>query len=108
MTAAQRERAYTAGHTFLNVYHALAEEAMQARKALWQITPKFHYFCHVLDQLQSSAFNPRWSHCFLDESFMGSITRIIGQTYGRGQMLRAMQRYILFLAIRWQQHRDAS
>ena len=106
MTAAQRGRAYTAGHIFLNLYHALAEEAMQAHHALWQITPKFHYYCHVLDQIRSSAFNPRWSHCFLDESFMGCITRIIGQTHGRGSMLRAMQRYILFLAIRWQHQRD--
>ena len=91
---------------YLNLYHALAEEAMQAHQALWQITPKFHYYCHVLDQIRSSAFNPRWSHCVVYESFYGLHHPNHWSDLRSGLDAPGHAQVYHFLSIRWQHHRD--
>jgi hypothetical protein len=55
---------------------ALLECAMAAVHAQVQMVPKFHFLCHIAEQV-SAAGNPRFYATHLDESFNRDVVRII-------------------------------
>lgn len=97
----ERDRAHHSGSLFLMCYQKLAEQAGDDGKPNWKIVPKFHYFQHQIEGLLLSAANPRRQHCFMDEDFMGKISRLVAKCHINSCMLRALQRYILYIAWRW-------
>ena len=74
---------------------------------LYKVKPKLHYFCHVVDNHLVTAINPRWLHNFQDEDFNGRIARLCGKVHVASVMVRAFQRYLLFLGMRFEAMRRA-
>jgi len=102
-----RQRAHVSGQRFLMRYQWLAATCFDQRKCLYKLRPKHHYYAHVCDRHLHSAVNPRFYHNFQDEDFMGKIARLCGKVNSASVMLRAMQRYLLFLALRMEAQRRA-
>ena len=59
---------------------------------LFQITPKFHYFCHLIQQAR--LMNPRWVSNYMEESIVGKTTRI-WTSCANGPYHRTVQRAVL-------------
>jgi hypothetical protein len=92
-------RATRGGYAFLDTYLWLS--TLSLSRALYKVTPKFHYLTHHIDDLRSGA-NPRFQHVFLDEDFMGKLRRLGSKCHRRLAPLRMLQRWSLFMANRWQ------
>ena len=102
MSAEGRTAAHESGMRFLLTYQWLADDNLKRLTCLFKIKPKHHYFCHVVDKHLGSAVNPKWTHNFQDEDFMGKIARLCGKVNACTVMLRAVQRYLLFLGLRFE------
>ena len=86
------------GNSFLTAYVRLAQMAHASGQCLWAVKPKLHYMCH---HFEDARINPRYLHCFGDEDFVGKMARI-GRACSRQTMsLRILQRYFMFVAMRW-------
>ena len=101
----QIDRAQHAGNAFLQTYMKLAHIAYEEGQCLWKLKPKFHYMNHRIDDL-SNGWNPRFLHAFMDESFMGYMSRLAKGCHRRTVLLRGLERYIVTLARRWQKRRE--
>ena len=99
-------RAVRSAYTFAKTYQELSRTAELEGKALWKIRPKGHYFMHLVDSCSASNRNPNSHHCFGEEDFMGVVTRIASGTHGATTMLRTLQRYMMFMALRFEQQRQ--
>ena len=97
----ERQHALRSGRLFCCSYQALGHFALSRQLCMWMMLPKLHFITHQVDMLEKSAFNPRWQQCYLAETFMGSITRIVGQTHARSALRSSHLRYIMYLAVRW-------
>ena len=49
-----------AGFAFLQFYQRLAFKNLRSPKQQYKLTPKFHYFCHLVEYIDKSARNVRW------------------------------------------------
>jgi hypothetical protein len=98
-------RARRAGSLFLCSYQYMSAEALRNQIRLWKIKPKMHYFCHVLDSLGDLP-NPRHVECFTDESYLGKVKALGQKCHGATISKRILQRYIIYLAIRWHTSRQ--
>ena len=59
------------------VHHQrLAYDAMQAKRKLWYVTEKAHYFQHVGITILATRWNPRFSWRYLDEDYMGRCSQV--------------------------------
>ena len=58
----------------------------------WNITPKTHYFMHLPSSC--ALVNARFTHCYMDESAVGTITKIWSRS-ARGRYRRTIQRVVL-------------
>ena len=90
---------------FLQRYQILASISEQKLTHLYKIKPKFHHLQHLLDWVVKFRINPGRFSCWSDEDFLGKLKRIARSCNGRAQMLRTMQKYISYLAVRWGQRR---
>ena len=97
----EAQRAHYAGRLFLLSYQSLAEEALANEVAQYKMRPKFHYLCHVVDDLQKYRWNPRFFHCFMEEDFVGQLGRLVSKTHRNTASMRALQRHCLVLRERW-------
>jgi hypothetical protein len=87
---------------FLTAYQRLAEQSVAAGDLLWKITPKCHYMVHLSADMLRSRLNPRLTgSCWADESFLGKVKLIAGKCHSSQMCKRALQRYLLYLGIRW-------
>eukprot|EP00969_Alexandrium_andersonii_P084620 3731951-Alexandrium_andersonii.AAC.1 len=59
----------SASETFLSSYTKLSEGAVEAGGYLFNIVPKFHYMCHVVEQCQY--INAKMLWCYGGEDFVG-------------------------------------
>ena len=98
-------RAQRAGLLFLQAYQYLSAEALRNQRRLWKIKPKMHYFCHIVDTLGDLP-NPRHVECFTDESYLGKVKNLGQKCHGTTISKRILQRYILYLAVRWRNSRQ--
>ncbi len=104
MTPEQQKLALRCGNLYLLSYQALATVNQNARRYNYKVRPKQHYFsCGLLTQIEASFLNPRFTHCFLDEDFMGRISRLAKHSPGRSTTYRTIQRWVLFMSQRWEQ-----
>ena len=105
LSHAAAKRAVQSAYVFINAYQQLAADALSARKCLWKLRPKAHYFVHMVDKIQASRRNPRSFQCYGDEDLMGCFTKISSATHGRTVMLRSLQRYLMLVGQRWRSER---
>ena len=84
----------------------LAYLCMQQKMFLYRLRPKHHSLDHIQMDIARTKLNPaRISSCFSDESFLGYLKRIGVRCHSSNMMLRLLQRYILFLSLRWKDSR---
>ncbi len=93
--------AHASMHAFLKCYAQLHVTARTAGQHRWQARPKLHFLWHISDTMKRTRINPKLSSCWEDESFMGKIKRLAKACHGSSVMLRATQRYIALVAVRW-------
>ena len=89
------------GQTFLNQYVVLHQHCKLLRRKLWKIRPKAHYEWHVIDGLRSSAMNPRYGECWLEESLLGQVCKTFSRCHGATRMAAGLHRHIRFLIDIW-------
>lgn len=90
----------------LVAWQHLAYMSQQQGLRLYKLRPKHHYLYHVARDAQRTRLNAlKLQACFNDESFLGFLKKIGVQCHASSMMNRLMQRYLLFLALRW---RDAA
>ena len=70
LTAEQAGKSVELGRVHLQVYNALAAEALQEGRLLWKLRPKSHYMHHLLDEVERCHTNPMGLSNFLDEDHM--------------------------------------
>jgi hypothetical protein len=104
LTLEQAEVAHRAGSRFLQCWQALANEA--ALDFRFKIRCKHHMFDHVVWQLKAGRWNPKRNACWIDESFLGVLKGIGKRTHGGTTMLRVLQRYLLFIAVHFEERRQ--
>ena len=104
LTDQQIAEAQHAGMLFLKCYGKLAERALARGVKLWKCKPKLHYMHHHILDL-SNSWNPRYSHAFLEEDFLGKVARLGRRCHRKSVSLRFLQRYIMLQATRWQRRR---
>eukprot|EP00959_Pyramimonas_sp_CCMP1952_P262444 5487428-Pyramimonas_sp.AAC.1 len=78
----------------------LGDTALKSGRCLWKIRPKFHCCTRTIDDLVTR-LNPRKTHVFMDETFMGHISRLGRGCHPKRASLRILQRYGVFIAARW-------
>ena len=59
----------------------------------WKLTPKCHALLHIA--LDSAMANPRLSHCYQDEDFIGRTKRTYTACHGATAPMRTIQRYCM-------------
>lgn len=102
------KKIHDAGYAFLHCYVSLAKIASRQRRCLFNLVPKFHYVCHMLDATVRFRLNPRYDQCFAGEDFVRQIKNIMVKCHRLSVVPRALGRYKLRLAQRWtQRHRAA-
>ena len=102
MSSIARQAAYESGYRFLVTYQHLSNVNFRANVCLYKLRPTFHYFAHVVDQHRVTAINCRYQHAFQDKDFMGKLTRLAAKVHSGQIMARSIQRYLLFLALRFE------
>ena len=90
-----------AGKAYLYAYQKLACISLDRGEFEWKIRPKHHYFCHLLEQVESSSANPRFTQCFIDEDFVGRMAKLAKACKPQTASLRVLQRWLLMVASRW-------
>ena len=84
----------------------LADRCKQKGLYLFRLRPKHHGLDHLQMDISRNLLNPAKSmQCFTDESFLGHIKRIGIRCHSVSMMQRLLQRYILFLSLRWRDSR---
>ena len=99
------ERAWRAAQAFLLCYQELSAEAFRTEQLRWKTRPKIHYFAHMVDYMKACRRNPSAHHCFGEEDFIGKVLTVACSTHGRTVMVRALQRYRLYVSLRWEKQR---
>ena len=87
---------------FLTAYQKLANVALERHQFLFKVRPKSHFFVHLVKTMTRDHWNPRRMSCFLDEDYVGRIAKLTRSTSRVTCSLRVLQRYLLFLATRWE------
>ena len=83
-----------AGRMFNLGYQALSAEAHGLNVLRWKIVPKFHYFCHMLIEIEQGKINPRFQHCFCDEDFVGRVANICCNVHTATLDVSSLLRYL--------------
>jgi len=102
-TDSEAAEVVAAGSLYLDCYQRLAFKFSQDGCFTYKVRPKHHYFaCRILLNILASHVNPRYVHCFADEDFVGRIARLAKATCSKTVSLRVLQRWLLYLAQRWE------
>lgn len=75
LTPSEQDRIAFIGKTLLQLYIALAKEAVDSDKRAWKMTPKFHIFVHLCE-IQSKIANPNTFWAYADEDLQRHIGEI--------------------------------
>ncbi len=76
---------------------ALAQLCRLQPQGPWRLVPKAHALHHIA--WHSAMANPRVSHCYQDEDFIGRVKQLYTACHGATAPLRSLQRYCLGTAI---------
>ena len=78
----------------------LAFKSMQAAKFNYKVVPKFHVLGDFLIKyVQSTGRNPRFDHCYSDESLVGLLGTIASATHVNRLHDRVLTRYAAMLDV---------
>ena len=57
-------------------FNALAAEASDAERFMWQVLPKAHMTTHLAYDFAASGVNPRRCTCYADEDMIGRVKKL--------------------------------
>ena len=97
----EKQQSYSLGKLFCACYSALAREALTAKKLLWKIRPKHHYWVHLLDYMYKSSLNPMSTSNFLDEDMMKAMRGVAKACHPKTVKHAWAKRYLLKKVIAW-------
>ena len=90
----------------LIAWQHLSRRCLEQNLLLYRLRPKHHSVDHIQMDVVRTKLNPaRVSSCFQEESFLGYIKRIGVRCHASNMLLRLLQRYILYLSLRWKDSR---
>ena len=95
-------------YTFLRALQWLSHDSQVRGTYMYYIKPKCHYIEHTAMDLSETlpwSLNPRYVSCMCDETFMGKLLKIGKRTHSVTASLRVLQRYLLYIALRWEKRR---
>ena len=101
----QAEEVYRVGRAFLQSWAFLAADADSKKLALYKIRPKHHALDHILMDVRRYRLNIRCLHVFGEEDFLGKLSRIGKRCHRRTASARILERYLLYLMVRWKRRR---
>ena len=85
----------------LKHYSWLAQEAQIKSLLRWKVELKHHYFFHMA--LRHMEMNPKFCSCYMDESMIGRMTKILGSCldgpFENTYQTAAFEKYLLWLTI---------
>ena len=91
----------------LVAWQHLASRCQVLGLRLYKCRPKHHFLDHLGRDVRRTLLNPRKvNQCNADESFLGYLKRIGVRCHQANMMTRLLNRYLLFLSLRW--HESAS
>ncbi len=96
MSSAQARSAYDAGKLYLKTSMLLADGCLARGVFRWKYRPKLHYLDHQIDDVRSE-WNPRFWMCFMDEDFMGKLSKLGSKCHAKTISLRALATAFLFI-----------
>jgi hypothetical protein len=94
------------GRVFLQSYGFLGAEATRLGTVIWKIRPKHHFIDEMLERIRETHMNPRHQHCFMEEDFAGKLSRLARKCHRLTVCVRSIERYLLFITIRWGERRN--
>ena len=100
-------RSTRAGKLFLVCYQYLAVAAHEAGLCLYKVRCKHHYVQHTVRRLEYCSWNPRRQQCILEEDYLGKLKRIANKTAKKNMPTRLLQRYMMFMFVRWNRREQA-
>jgi hypothetical protein len=86
---------------FLLHLQSEVEASSAAGELLFKLRPKLHYWAESVEHVSRNFENPAHFDCFDWESFVGRIKRIVCRTHRLAASRRAVERYLIALAVRW-------
>ena len=99
------DKAQRHGQEFLNAYTDLVLWRIEHDICRWHIRPKLHYLAHQILQLCDGQ-NPKHFSCFMDEDFVGKVSRLCAACRPAQVGHRGLSRYLLLLCSRWRSNKQ--
>ena len=100
LTPAQAELLETHGLRYSELYMRLAKISVSQGKLRWKLIPKHHVFVeHLVKGMRQSEANIRYTHCFIDEDFIGTIKALCRRVHPRLLEMRVLGRWLLRLKV---------
>ena len=96
-SAEEADRLFECGHVLLHTYAELRRKSIAAATCMWSIVPKFHQFQHILLDALTDLQNPRFSHCFSDEDFVGQMITAMEAVHHLTAVDSALSKYLMGL-----------
>ena len=105
MPKSSAKQASEAGYCFLLCYSQLVHWSIQAKKLLFNLVPKLHYFHHVVEDLRvasedpnvSLVYNPVANCTSQCEDFIGHVAKLSRRVTPRSPHSRVLRRYLALL-----------
>ena len=77
----------------------------EQRKMMFRFRPKHHYLFHQALQTNEWQLNQGMFHTWDQESFLGKLKQICVRCHGGTATVRVFERYLLTMAMMFEQHR---
>ena len=95
LTTAQAQKLRGLCEEFLRCYKELATRAIRAGSLCWPLRPKLHGMQELCAFMQRHLYNVRFSHCFADESCMGSTKHVCRRVHKSMMETRTLCRLLM-------------
>lgn len=101
LTEQNAEQAGKFATLFLHLYLWLAGRAIQQRRPLYKMRPKYHSFaCEIVNRSKTNRMNPKYVGCAMEEDYIGKIASVCkGATHPLSLGKRVLQRSLLGLNV---------
>lgn len=86
-------------------WQGMSQECTARSVKRWKLRPKHHSLEEISLFVYCTKINPRFTSCFQDESYLGSLKRIGVKCHEATMLTRIYQRLMMLLSQRWEDTR---
>ena len=109
LSKAVARKCVEAGSKFVHLYYKLAQVSFKKEWLLYGLRPKLHMMVHMIDDLHSFVqdeaaawtMNPISDFCFMDEDFIGKISRLSRRCHKLTCTKETISRYLVECYMQW-------